>query len=375
MSNMKKLLIVDDVSTNRMILNSLFCDEYAVLEADNGRTALEIIEEYGNEIAIILLDIIMPVMDGFDVLSEMNRSGIINTVPVILITGETGEDSALRGYSLGVSDLINKPFNPEIVIRRVNNVVTIYAHQQDLEQKLREQKELLDQQAEKIRNSNQFVIEALSTTIEFRSMESGEHIKRMRVITKKFLEYIGPVYELSNEDVEIIANASAVHDIGKVAIPDSILLKPGKLTPEEFDIMKTHTLRGCEILESLQSQVDLKFYTYCYEICRNHHEKWDGRGYPDGIAEDNISVWAQAVSLADVYDALTSKRVYKDAISHSSAVEMILNGECGQFNPLLMDILREHGDDLLEELHLVSLQNPNLYRFTSIAEGRKADTF
>ena len=367
MSGLKKLLIVDDVSTNRMILFSLFCDEYDVLEAENGQVALEILEEYGSAISIVLLDIIMPVMDGFGVLHEMNNSGLIKTIPVILITGETGDDSALKGYSLGVSDLINKPFNPDIVVRRVQNIVELYNHQQNLEQKLREQKELLDKQAERLSRSNQFVIEALSTTVEFRSMESGEHIKRMRTVTKKLLELAASLYDLSAEDIEIIANASAVHDIGKVAIPDAILLKPGKLTTEEFEIMKTHTLRGCEILESLESQVELKFYTFCYEICRHHHERWDGRGYPDGLEGENISIWAQVVSVADVYDALTSKRVYKDASPHEVAIQMILNGECGQFNPKLMELLKNHSDELLAEVQRVSLQDPTLYKSTSIA--------
>lgn len=336
-SPQRKLLVVDDVQLNRLILTELFSDQYQVLEAENGLQAMEIIEREGAALSIVLLDIVMPEMDGFEVLQRMNESGIMGTVPVILITGENDDEMALKGYGLGVSDLVNKPFNPEIVERRVDNVVALYAHKQDLEQKLREQKEMLKQQAERLRQSNLFVIDALSTTVEFRNLESGEHIKRIRTLTKVLLEALRDEYPLTDEEIEAISNASAMHDIGKIAIADSILLKPGPLNKEEFEVMKTHTVRGCEILESLNYTQDEEYYTYCYEICRHHHERWDGRGYPDGLKGDEISIWAQATSLADVYDALTSKRVYKDAYTHEQAAQMILNGECGAFNPAMLE--------------------------------------
>ncbi|NLW77811.1 MAG: response regulator [Ruminococcaceae bacterium] len=249
----KKMLVVDDIEVNRLILVELFSAHYDVLEAENGQVAMAHLTRYGSQIAIVLLDLIMPVMDGFAVLREMNASGLIKTVPVVLITGEHDDEKALQCYALGVSDLVTKPFNPSIVEKRVQNVVDLYAHQQNLEQKLREQKEKLQEQSEKLRQSNLFVIDALSTTVEFRNSESGEHIKRIRLLVKVLLEAMAGQYGLSPEDIETISNASAMHDIGKIAIPDAILLKPGPLTKAEFEIMKTHTLRGCEILSSLKN--------------------------------------------------------------------------------------------------------------------------
>ncbi len=346
----KKLLVVDDVDINRAILSELFCDQFDVLEAENGRVAVELIEEYRDSVAIVLLDLIMPVMNGFEVLQWMNEQGLIQTIPVVMITGEDDDEKTLEGYRLGVSDLVKKPFNPEIIIKRVNNVADLYAYKRNLEFKLREQKEILQKQALRIRRSNQFVIDALSTTVEFRSSESGEHIKRIRVLTKILLEKVRAFYPLSDEDIEAISNASAMHDIGKIAIPDSILLKPGPLTAEEFEVMKTHTTRGCEILDSLNYTQDKQYFQYCYEICRHHHERWDGRGYPDGLKGDEISIWAQATSLADVYDALTSKRVYKGAYTHEEAISMIMRGECGLFNPKLLDCLVEAQGTLYEQI-------------------------
>ena len=351
MGGNKKLLIVDDIMLNRAILNELFYEQFEVLEAENGKEALDLIEQYGEEIAVVLLDLVMPVMNGFEVLEAMNRSGIIRRVPVIMITGETDDDKMLTGYGLGVSDLVAKPFNSDIVQRRVSNVIDLYAHKNHLEQKLMEQMEILEKQERRLKEANLFLIDALSTTVEFRNFESGTHVKRIRNLTKILLEAVSSDYNLSSQEIEAIANASALHDIGKVAIPDSILLKPGRLTNEEFDIMKTHSLRGCEILVKLNYIPDKEYYNYCYEICRHHHERWDGRGYPDGLKGDEISIWAQATSIADVYDALTSDRVYKKAYSHKEAIDMILNGECGAFNPKILDSFIKVQDLLYESVH------------------------
>ncbi|MDL2225585.1 response regulator [Eubacteriales bacterium OttesenSCG-928-M02] len=340
----RKLLVVDDIAINRAILHDLFMEEYDILEAANGNVAWDFIQLYQEELSVVLLDIVMPEMDGIGVLECMNESGIIQTVPVIFITSETDDTKALMGYGLGVSDMINKPFNPEIVYRRVKNVIQLYAHNRELEERLRAQ-------AIKLRQANQFVIDALSTTVEFRNSESGEHIKRIRYLTRILLEGMQSEYPLTQEEIENISSASAMHDIGKIAIPDSILLKPGRLTVEEFNIMKTHTIRGCEILQTLNYTQDPDFYKYCYEICRYHHERWDGNGYPDGLVGDQIPIWAQATSLADVYDALTSPRVYKEAYSHEDAVAMILNGACGVFNPKMLDCFMRVKDTLNDEIH------------------------
>ena len=357
----RKLLVVDDIELNRMILHELFCDQFEVLEAENGAAAMQLIDQHGSDISVVLLDLVMPVMDGFEVLSAMKQSGASQTIPVIIITGENDDEKTLKGYGLGVADLINKPFNSDIVHRRVNNVVDLYAHRRNLEQKLKEQKDILEEQAQRLRQTNQFVIDALSTTVEFRSSESGEHIKRTRALVRIILEHMQKHYPLSPEDIDTISNVSVMHDIGKIAIPDSILMKPGPLTKEEFEIMKTHTLRGCEILASLNYTQDIHYFNYGYEICRHHHERWDGRGYPDGLKGDEISIWAQAASLADVYEALTSKRVYKDAYTHEQAIKMILNGECGAFNPKMLDSFVDMQDSLSDYLKRATTEAPQMF--------------
>ncbi len=343
----KNMLIVDDIQLNRLILAELFSHDYHVIEAENGIAALDAINRYGDTLSVILLDLVMPIMDGFGVLEHLTESKQMESIPVILITGEHDEEKVLQGYAMGVADLIKKPFNPDIVARRVSNVVKLFASKQELEQKLREQKEMLEFQSERLRQSNLFVIDALSTAVEYRSLESGEHVKRVRLLTKALVKAMADHYPMDEASIESLSNAATLHDIGKIAIPDAILLKPGPLTREEFEIMKTHTIQGCLILESLNYMQDQEYYQYCYDICRHHHERWDGSGYPDGLKGDEIPIWAQATSLADVYDALTSDRVYKAAYSHEKAISMILGGECGVFNPRLIDAF----SSISERLH------------------------
>jgi len=347
------ILIVDDVELNRAILSELFQKEYSILEAENGAEALELIEQNGGRIKVMLLDLVMPEMDGFQVLSQLRNSRWFQQIPIVLITAENSESTALKGYTSGVSDIINKPFNPEIVHRRVENIIELYNHKRFLETKLQEQYRLLEKQAEKLKKANTFVIDTLSTAVEFRSSESGFHIARMRKITEFLLRALSArheQYDFSEEEISMISDAAALHDIGKIAIPDEVLLKPGRLTPEEFEIMKTHTTKGCEILESLNYTQDEEYYRYSYEICRHHHERWDGKGYPDGLKGNQIPIWAQVVALADVYEALTGERVYKPVYSHEKALSMIVNGECGQFNPELLNCFLEEIDNLLMEL-------------------------
>ncbi|WP_308775252.1 diguanylate cyclase domain-containing protein [uncultured Bilophila sp.] len=336
----RQILVVDDVELNRAILAELFQDSYEVLEAENGRQALELLEARHEDILIVLLDIIMPVMDGFEMLQNMARREWKEEIPVVLITSENSDNALLRGYELGVSDIINKPFNPNIVKRRVDNTIELYLHKRHLEALVRQQVETLEKQALKLNRFNEFIIDTLSTVVEFRSCESGTHIKRVREITRLLLESLSfryPEYALPRGSIDKIVSAASMHDIGKIAIPDAVLNKPGRLTAEEFEIMKTHSLKGCELLQSINEGQDEEYYRFCYDICRSHHERWDGSGYPDGLAGNNIPIWAQVVSLADVYDALTSERVYKGAYTHAQAVSMILNGECGVFNPRLLN--------------------------------------
>ena len=346
MPDKKKLLVVDDVDINRMILDELFNEKYEVLEASNGLEALSIINDIKNDLSIVLLDLVMPEMDGFGVLRDMNKSGLINGIPVILITSEDDDQMALECYALGVSDLMHKPFNASIVTQRVENVIELYAYKNHLEEKLVEQKEELIAQEGRIKQMNFSLIDTLSSTVEFRNVESGKHIKRTRLLIKLILAHLKDLYKFTDEQLELISSAAALHDVGKIAIPDSVLLKPGRLTKEEFEIMKTHTSKGAEILETLDFLQDEEYFQYCYDIAKHHHERWDGKGYPDGLVGDETPIWAQAAALVDVYDALTSKRVYKDAYSHDQAIDMIINGECGAMNPLLLKTLQDISDEL-----------------------------
>jgi putative two-component system response regulator len=324
----------------------LFSDKYEVLEATNGREALEIIDRDDPELAIVLLDMVLPVLDGIGVLNEINKSGRINNVPVIIITSEDDDETTLQSYSLGVSDVIYKPFNAAIVNQRVTNTIDLYVYKNHLEDMLVEQKSELVKQEGRIKHMNFSLIDTLSATVEFRDLESGKHIKRTRMLIKLILDNIRDKYPLTDEQLELISSASALHDVGKIAIPDAVLLKPGKLTNEEYEIMKTHTIKGSEIIERLDLLHDEEYYRYCHDICRHHHERFDGRGYPDGLAGGEIPIWAQAAALVDVYDALTSKRVYKDAFSHEKAYDMIIGGECGVFNPDLINALHDTSPQL-----------------------------
>ena len=336
----KTVLIVDDQEVNREILRGLFCERYRVAEAENGRQAIAFLARENSSVAIVLLDIVMPEMDGFEVLERMRENGWLARLPVVLITADQSEAATLRGYELGVSDVITKPFSPEVVRRRVENTIDHYEHKFRLELLVERQLAALAAQEEKLRQSSIFMIDTLSTVIEFRNGESGQHIRRIRDITRIFLSELSQrraEYQLTPQKIEKIANAAALHDIGKIAVPDYILNKPGKLTDEEFAIMKTHTVRGCDILQMLEYVQDRESFSYCYEICRHHHERWDGRGYPDGLAGSRIPIWSQAVSLADVYEALISERVYKAAYTHEQARNMILSGACGVFNPAILE--------------------------------------
>lgn len=327
------ILIVDDMEVNRAILRSLFQEKYNVLEAENGEQAIVLLNQFQEKIEIVLLDIVMPVVNGYEVMAEMNQSHLLDKIPVIVITSEGSSENEVRAFDLGASDILVKPFEPHVVCRRVQNVVELNRHRLHLE-------ELVEQQALNLQESKNVLMDALTSVIEHRSMESGQHVLRIRMFTKLLLEDVMhsyPEYGLDERKIGVISSAASLHDIGKIAIPDAILNKPGKLTFEEFEIMKTHTIRGCEILAGLQRMHDKEYLRYAFNICRYHHERWDGKGYPEGLQGDNIPLCAQVVSIADVYDALTTDRVYKKAYEPDVACNMILNGECGIFSPLLLE--------------------------------------
>ncbi len=337
------ILIVDDNEINRLILHETFRGEKAILEAENGKEALDIIQSTENNIAAILLDIQMPVMDGFELLEILHGQGLTGKIPVFLITADGSSQNMERGYNLGVMDIIEKPIVPYFVKKRVESVMELFLARRRLSNVVNIQSMQLEEQEQEIYELNNAIIETLSTAIEFRSGESGEHVKRIRKLTEIFLlelrKRFADKYDFSDEEIDRIAVAAIMHDVGKIAIADSILNKPGKLTKEEFEIMKTHTLKGCEVLEQIPKYHENPLYIYAYDICRNHHERWDGKGYPDGLKENEISIWSQVVAIADVFDALTNKRIYKPAFSKEKALEMIQNGECGCFNPEILSIL------------------------------------
>ena len=343
----QRILVVDDSKMNREILCEMLKDDFEIIEATNGQECVSLIEQYGKEISLVLLDIVMPVMDGFEILMYMNRNHWIEDVPVIMISSEESENYIRKAFKFGVSDYISRPFDSKVVYQRVFNTIKLYAKQRRLISMVS------DQMHEKEKN-NQMMVEVLSQIMEFRNGESGLHVVHINTLTRLLLERLvenTDAYNLTPDDCYLISTASAFHDIGKVGIDESILNKPGKLTKEEFETMKEHTLIGASMLDKLEHYKDEKMIKIAYQICRWHHERYDGKGYPDGLTGEQIPIAAQVVSVADVYDALVSKRVYKDAYSHEQAMKMILNGECGAFNPLLMEVLVEIQDKIKEEMH------------------------
>ncbi len=331
------ILIVDDDEINRGILENLFSAFYEVEEAENGEVGLKMLRENEEKYCAVLLDVVMPAMDGLEVLRNLKLQGALERIPVFLITAEASDSTMKEAYRLGVMDVISKPVIPYVVLRRINSVIELFRARKRLGNVVEQQQSRLLEQAKKIISLNQGMIESLSTAIEFRSGESGEHVRRIREITKYILRHTEFGKGLTEDEIEQIGLGAVMHDVGKIAIPDAILNKPGKLTTEEFEIMKTHTVQGAALLEKIPQLRELGAYSYAYDIACHHHERWDGKGYPDGLKGNEISTWAQVVSIADVYDALSCKRVYKDAFPREKVVRMILNGECGAFNPRLLD--------------------------------------
>ena len=341
-----QILLVDDSKMNRMLLREILGDGYNILEAENGQECLETLRAEAGNIALVLLDINMPGMDGFEVLKAMNANHTIEDIPVIMISSEDSDAAIRRSYELGASDYVNRPFDARIVYRRVTNTIKLYAKQRRLVQ-------MVSDQIRARENNTDTLVGVLSHIVEFRNGESGAHVRHIRIITEMLLHRLLEIsnnYSISAEQQDLIPLASTLHDIGKIGIDEKILNKPGKLTPEEFEVMKTHSMLGAKMLHDLDNFAEQPLLQTAYEIARWHHERWDGRGYPDGLKGDEIPISAQLVSLADVYDALTSERCYKKAFSHEKAVQMILNGECGAFNPLLLQCLTDIQADLKEEL-------------------------
>lgn len=340
------ILIVDDSALNRMVLIEILGKEnYTFLEAENGQQAVELLDCHP-EVDLLLLDITMPEIDGFGVLEIMNQYHWIEETPVIMISAEDAYSFIERAYDLGASDYITRPFDARVVCRRVSNTLMLYAKQKRLVQMVAEQV----YEKEKVSNT---MISILSHIVEFRNNESGLHVVHIRTITELLLRRLRKKtdrYPLTEADISLISTASALHDIGKINIPEQILNKPDRLTKEEFEIVKTHSAVGEHMLRQIPFNQNEPLVKIAREICRWHHERWDGRGYPDGLKGDEIPISAQVVSLADVYDALTSERCYKAAFDHETALNMIVNGECGAFNPLLLECLMDGADQIKQAM-------------------------
>ena len=366
----QQILIVDDSQINCEILAEILKDEYRILEAANGEECINLLKQYGTGIALLLLDINMPVMDGFEVLALMNRKHWIEDIPVIIISSENSASYVRRAYEMGASDYISRPFDVQVVHQRVSNTIKLYAKQRRLISLV------TDQIREKEKN-NQMMISILSQIVEFRNSESGSHVLHINIITGMLLERLmqkTDQYHLQWSDQFLITTASALHDIGKIGIDEKILNKPGKLTKEEFEIMKTHTLICASMLKSIEMYQNEKLLQVAYQICRWHHERYDGKGYPDGLKGEEIPISAQVVAIADVYDALVGKRVYKKAFSHETAIHMILNGECGAFNPLLLECLTDIQNRLKEETKSGFNKKENEGFFPNLSEEIKEET-
>ena len=340
--NKSNILIVDDSKFNREILSSILKNEFNIIEASSGEECISALNNYGSIISLIILDIIMPNMNGFEVLEYLNNNNYIEDIPVIVITEDSSDISIRKAYDLNASYYINRPFDAKVVYRRVFNSIKLYDKQKRLIS-------IVTNQLREKERSSQVMITILSHIVEFRNGESGSHVIKINKITEMLLNQLVAIsnkYNLSVDDIFLIATASSLHDIGKIAIDSDIINKKGKLTAEEFEIMKKHTIIGYEILDNLTDFKDEKLVQIAKEICRWHHERYDGNGYPDKLKGDIIPISAQVVSLADVYDALVSKRVYKEAYSHDEALKMIIEGKCGAFNPLLLKCLLQCKDNL-----------------------------
>lgn len=345
-ANKYRILIADDSELNRELLSEMLQEEYDIVEAKDGKEAVAILQEQSQEISLVLLDIVMPQMDGFEVLAYMNTYHWLDDIPVIIISSENSSSFMQKAYDFGATDYISRPFDAMVVHRRVVNTIMLYAKQRKLTGMVAEQ--IYEKE-----KTNKLMVSILSHIVEFRNGESGLHIIHIHMLTELLLKHLvkkTDQYRLSAADISLISNASALHDIGKITIPDEILNKPGRLTAEEFEIMKQHSRAGALMLWEMPLYQGEPLLKVAYEICRWHHERYDGNGYPDGLSGEEIPISAQIVALADVYDALTSERCYKKAFSHDTAVEMILNGQCGAFNPLLLECFSEAAEEIRQSV-------------------------
>lgn len=352
------VLIVDDQSSNREILSEILKADYKIKEAENGIEALNILSKYRGEIAVMLLDLVMPKMNGQEVLAKMSEAKLMDEIPVMVCTGDGNLDIAEKCFSYGIVDFIRKPYESEMILQRVKRIDSLFRSRRESDEKMKKfarvlqnQNKILEQQAKQQKKDNINLMDSLGTIVEYRNTENHQHIKRVKAFTRVLATHMMnefPEYELTEEKIAQITAASALHDIGKIMIPDNILFKPGKYTSEEFDYMKSHTIRGYDIIAQIADNWDKELMEYCKQIARSHHEKYDGRGYPENLKRDKIPIAAQVVSVTDCFEALISESLYKKAYSFDAAFQMILNGDCGAFNPKLLEAFRNSRDEFKE---------------------------
>lgn len=346
--NKYTILIADDSDDNRQMLVDILKDEYNIIEAKGGKAAIEVLKEHNRELALALLDVDMKDMDGFDVLTKMNNEGWIKSVPVVMVSSDSTPYFMRRAYGLGAIDYISRPYDSVIIRHRVYNTIMLYSKQKKLIS-------LLVKQVYQRENNANLMANILGHIVEFRNGKSGSHVLNVGLVTKILLESLNKrssKYHFTYDDILLISTAATLHDIGKITIPEEIAYKTGKLTKEEFEIMKSHSAAGAYIIDEMSNFKDEPLMKIAHDVCRWHHERYDGKGYPDGLVADQIPIAAQVVGLADVYDVLTSERVYKDAMPHERAFEMILAGDCGMFNPELLECFAEEADNIFVELKL-----------------------
>ena len=339
----KKVIVIDDVELNRVILKEAFKNDFEVLEAENGALGLQKIKENQDDVSAVFLDIIMPEMDGFAVLQELNISSLIQKIPVFLITTDATSAVIERAYDYGAVDVIPKPFNLMIIKRRVQNMIEYFEAKRQSDSDVVQIDQLLAMQREDLNQAVGALIGQICESIESRSVGESEHVNRVRKMTRALTKEFAlqhPEFGLKDDIIDSIANASVLHDIGKIFVREEILAKAGNLPPEEMAEIQVAPTYGAKLLNRVQG-IPEPFYTFAKEICRSHMERWDGKGYPDSLKENQIPISAQLVGLAEAYDVLISTRVYKQAYSHEKAVQMILDGECGTLNPDLIECLKK----------------------------------
>ncbi len=354
------ILIFEDNSIERAMLVEMFKDNYSILEAENGKDGIELLNSHFSSIAIVLLDYLMPVMDGFQVLERLKEKKLLSKIPFIMITGEDSSDLEKKGYEYGIVSYIKKPYQPDVVKQVVSNAIGWFEYKMKLEivvkrqnDSIQKQNDILKQKTKELNQLNGILIDSLSGIVEFRNLESRQHIKRIRqfsICLGKSVMKLYSEYELTSDKLMQIGWACALHDIGKITIPDHIITKPGKLTVDEFELMKSHTTKGAEIIQKSIRLNDKAVFDYACDIARHHHEKYDGKGYPDGLKGEQISIAAQIVSLADIYDTLTTERVYKTDYEPDKAHQMIMNGRYGSFSPKMLQAFEEVASEFVEIL-------------------------